>query len=74
MTTDFYPITVFQARRAEFPLHCDTICKVYYSSSCGLRWQYFVCMAVDAHAIKFILESLSMVNEVKMIPINDFND
>lgn len=74
MTTDFYPITVYQARRADFPLHCDTICKVIYRSSCGLRWQYFACMGIYAVAIKFIIESLAMVKEVKIVSVENFND
>ncbi len=74
MFKDFYPITVYQARKADFPLHCDTICKVIYRSSCGLRWQYFACMSIDADAIKFILESLSVVKEVKIVSVQDFND
>ena len=72
MIKDFYPITVLQARTADFPLHCDSICKVIYRSGCGLRWQYFACMAVDAPAIKFILESLSMVKEAKIVSVENF--
>lgn len=74
MFKDFYPITVCQARVADFPLHCDSICKVIYRSSCGLRWQYFACMSIDADVIKFIIENLAMIKEVKIVSVENFND
>lgn len=74
MFKDFYPITISQARVADFPLHCDSICKVIYRSFCGLRWQYFACMAIDADAIKYLIESLAIVKEAKIVSVLDFND
>lgn len=74
MSYEVHKISLNQARMADFPLYCDTILKVRYIANCGIRWQYFVCMSVDSLSIKSLYESLTVVHDVKIIPINEFND
>lgn len=71
---ELYKITLNQARTADFPLYCDTILKVCYIANVGIRWQFFACMKSDSESIKMMFESLVVVHEVKIIPIENFTD
>lgn len=74
MKAFLFPITVHQARVADFPLECDCILKVRYKPTCGIRFQYFASFLSCADEFKYCSESLAMVSEVKIIPIEEFND
>lgn len=71
---ELHKISLNQARLADFPLYCDTILKVNYIANVGIRWQYFACMKTDSVAFKVMFESLVVVHDVNIIPLENFTD